>query len=80
MADDTIRTCPECGQQLRIPKDIGGVLMACPSCGTQFQSDFKLGKKAVSRPKSLLVQIFELPSTLLRYLGRGSRGQKPSND
>ena len=72
MTDDTIRTCPECGQQLRFPKDVGGVLMACPNCGAQFRSDFKLGngKRVRRRPKNLLVQIFELPSTLLRYLGR----------
>ncbi|MDH5297888.1 MAG: zinc-ribbon domain-containing protein [Desulfobulbaceae bacterium] len=38
----TIITCPQCGQQLRIPDKIGGLLMACPTCGQKFSSDFKL--------------------------------------
>jgi hypothetical protein len=41
--DDLIEKRPGCGQQLRFPEDIGGVLVACPSCGNKFQSDFKLG-------------------------------------
>ena len=44
--------------------------MECPNCGTQFKSDFKLGRQASPRPKNVFSQIFELPSTLLRYLGR----------
>ncbi len=70
MTDNTIRTCPKCGQQLRFPKDVGGVLMACPNCGTHFRSDFKFGNRVSPKPKNIFVQIFELPSTLLRYLGR----------
>ena len=70
MTDNTIRTCPECGQQLRFPKDVGGVLMECPNCGARFHSGFKLRKQVRPRPKNVFVQIFELPSTLLRYLGR----------
>ncbi len=70
MTDNAIRTCPKCGQQLRFPKDVGGVLMACPNCGTHFHPEFKLGKRVSSRPKNIFIQIFELPSTLLRYLGR----------
>jgi len=27
---------------LRIPADIGGMLMRCPSCGHEFYTDFKL--------------------------------------
>jgi DNA-directed RNA polymerase subunit RPC12/RpoP len=34
--------CRKCGQQLRIPNNIGGMLMACPTCGSKFYSDFKL--------------------------------------
>lgn len=33
MADNIEMKRPECGQQLRFPKIIGGMLMACPSCG-----------------------------------------------
>ena len=70
MTDNTIRTCPKSGQQLRFPKNVGGVLMACPNCGARFRSDFKLGKRVSPKPKNVFVQIFELPSTLLRTLGR----------
>ena len=38
MTDDMLKKCPKCGQQLRFPEDIGGMLMACPSCGNKFQS------------------------------------------
>ncbi len=53
MATHSEITCPKCGQQLRIPNHIGGMLMACPSCGQKFHSDFKLagaGKAARVRP------------------------------
>ncbi|BBO66911.1 hypothetical protein DSCA_08410 [Desulfosarcina alkanivorans] len=70
MTHNSIKTCPECGQQLRFPKDVGGVLMECPNCGARFKPDFKLGKQVRPSSKSVFVQIFELPSTLLRYLGR----------
>jgi DNA-directed RNA polymerase subunit M/transcription elongation factor TFIIS len=70
MTDEIIKKCPKCGQQLRFPKDIGGVLMACPNCGKQFHSDFKLGNRLRKRQKNLLLQIFELPSTLLETIGR----------
>lgn len=69
MADNIEMKCPECGQQLRFPKTIGGMLMACPSFGKKFSSDFKLG--GVKR-KGLLQTIFELPNEILgricRYL------------
>jgi DNA-directed RNA polymerase subunit RPC12/RpoP len=39
----TEKSCPSCGQQLRFPDDVGGVVMACPSCGNRFYSDFKFG-------------------------------------
>jgi len=42
MEKDTIQRCRKCGQKLRFPRDIGGMLMACPNCGQKFQSDFKL--------------------------------------
>ncbi len=37
-----IQTCPRCGQQLRFPDHVGGMLMACPTCGQEFASDFKI--------------------------------------
>jgi len=38
----TVQQCKKCGQKLRFPHKIGGMLMACPNCGQKFQSDFKL--------------------------------------
>jgi len=37
------KTCPGCGQSLRIPEELGGVAMACPNCGQRIPSFFKLG-------------------------------------
>ncbi len=42
MSDALVRTCPGCGQTLRFPPDVGGVLMACPECGHRFASPFRL--------------------------------------
>ena len=50
MQKHTVQECKQCGQKLRFPNDIGGMLMACPNCGQKFQSDFKLkgcNKKSV---------------------------------
>lgn len=41
-----IENCKGCHQPLRIPSDIGGMLMRCPNCGHEFHTDFKLGLKA----------------------------------
>lgn len=69
------KTCPKCGQQLRFPKDIGGMLMACPSCGQKFYSDFKLDTAGPKGRQGLFTQIFTLPDTLfqrlLRYFSAG---------
>ncbi|MCB2184123.1 MAG: hypothetical protein KQH63_19030 [Desulfobulbaceae bacterium] len=43
MRKTIIRNCSRCNQQLRIPSDIGGMLMQCPDCGHEFHTDFKLG-------------------------------------
>ena len=43
MSEHMEKDCPACGQRLRFPKNVGGMLMACPSCGKKFNSDFKLG-------------------------------------
>ncbi len=45
MENHTIKKCNGCHQPLRIPADIGGMLMRCPSCGHEFHTDFKLGAK-----------------------------------
>lgn len=41
----TEKKCPQCGQRLRVPDHIGGLLMACPACGQKLHSDFKLAAK-----------------------------------
>lgn len=42
MSEGPVRQCPGCGQALRFPADVGGVLMACPECGHRFASPFRL--------------------------------------
>jgi DNA-directed RNA polymerase subunit RPC12/RpoP len=70
MTDYYIKKCPKCGQQLRFPEDIGGMLMACPSCGEKFRSDFKLGPSGSSDHRNLIIQIFEMPDKILTRIGR----------
>ena len=70
MADYTEKKCPKCGQQLRFPKNIGGMLMACPSCGKKFHSDFKLGQAQKSGKRDLVIHIFEMPERLLQRIVR----------
>ncbi|BAH75218.1 hypothetical protein [Solidesulfovibrio magneticus] len=54
MSDALVRTCPGCGQALRFPPDVGGVLMACPECGHRFASPFRLaGNAKKSTPQVL---------------------------
>ena len=43
MENYVIKNCRRCHQPLRIPADIGGMLMRCPNCGHEFHTDFKLG-------------------------------------
>ena len=45
MKDYMIKNCKGCNESLRIPADIGGMLMRCPNCGYQFHTDFKLVSK-----------------------------------
>jgi len=66
----TEKKCPECGQQLRFPKDIGGMLMACPSCGKEFSSDFKIRVARESVQKGIARNIFEMPSRIVAHIGR----------
>ena len=78
MAEHTEKKCPKCGQRLRFPKNVGGLVMACPSCGEKFKSDFKLGgakrssvhRRQTPAQRSLLMTIFELPSTIVSRIAR----------
>ena len=45
MENHVIKNCEGCHQPLRIPVDIGGMLMRCPNCGHEFHTDFKLALK-----------------------------------
>jgi DNA-directed RNA polymerase subunit M/transcription elongation factor TFIIS len=45
MKNHIIKNCKGCNEPLRIPADIGGMLMRCPNCGHQFHTDFKLVPK-----------------------------------
>lgn len=69
MTDFTEKRCQKCGQQLRIPKNIGGVLMACPSCGEKIHSDFKLGGSRLNVRRGIVITVFELPCNILRRIG-----------
>ncbi len=51
MSEDPVRHCPGCGQALRFPGNIGGMLMACPECGHTFISPFKLGGTSQTSPE-----------------------------
>ncbi len=69
MSDYIEKKCPNCGQQLRFPQHVGGLLMECPSCGKKFHSDFKLGNtRRVKR--GILITVFEMPSEIMGRLGR----------
>ena len=66
MSDHIEKRCPKCGQQLRIPKNIGGVLMVCPSCGKKIHSDFKLSGLTRKGPRrNILKDFFEMPYNIL---------------
>jgi len=70
MTDYIEKKCPKCDQQLRIPKDIGGVLMACPSCGEKFHSDFKLGGVRKNAQHGMLITVFEMPGKVIDRIAR----------
>lgn len=70
MNDYFEKTCPNCGQRLRFPKDVGGIVMACSTCGHKFSSDFKLGGVRKKAPRGPLILLFELPSTILQQIVR----------
>ena len=68
MSDALVRTCPGCGQALRFPPDVGGVLMACPDCGHRFASPFRLAgnakKPTPQGPPAAPLQPSQPPATL----------------
>ena len=70
MTGYTEKKCSECGQLLRVPDNIGGMLMACPSCGKKLHSDFKLGSSERKVERNVLVTLFEMPGQLLNRLVR----------
>lgn len=70
MSNHIEKQCPECGQKLRFPKHVGGVVMACPSCGKRFSSDFKIGQVGKTKQSGVVTTIFELPTTFIERLQR----------
>jgi DNA-directed RNA polymerase subunit RPC12/RpoP len=70
MTHYTQKKCPACGQQLRFPTNIGGMLMACPTCGQKFYSDFRLEVTGKTAPRQILTNVFEMPSTIIGRIGR----------
>ena len=70
MADYTETCCPQCGQRLRIPERIGGMLMACPTCGKRIYSEFRLNHSTRGGCRRVLKTVFEMPEPLLSRLKR----------
>jgi transposase len=70
MIDYTEKKCPECGQRLRLPENIGGIVMECPTCGNKFHSDFKLGSIRRNKHVNALTNIFEWPYKTLKRIAR----------
>lgn len=64
------KKCPDCGQMLRFPAKLGGMLMACPTCGKRFYSDFKLAGAEGRRKNRQVISIFEMPSRLVDRICR----------
>jgi predicted amidophosphoribosyltransferase len=65
VADHQEKECPSCGQRLRFPKNVGGIVMACPSCKQKFHSDFKIGGGQRKHSPGVAVTLFELPGRVL---------------
>ncbi len=70
MTDSTEAQCSKCGQKLKFPKNIGGMLMACPSCGNKFYSDFKLNGIRKSTNRGIMTTIFEMPNEIVMRIWR----------
>ncbi|MGB3222750.1 MAG: hypothetical protein WBB23_08095 [Desulforhopalus sp.] len=70
MTNYTEKDCPKCGQKLRFPVNIGGMLMACPSCGKKFYTDFKLAGTKRNNHRKIIPNVFEMPSTIVDRIGK----------
>ena len=70
MAEFTEKNCSKCGQQLRFPNNVGGVVMACPSCGNKFYSGFKFGDGRKSVRGGAMQSIFGMPNELIKRIFR----------
>ncbi|KHK00729.1 hypothetical protein [Desulfovibrio sp. TomC] len=67
MSEGPTRHCPGCGQTLRFPSHIGGMLMACPVCGHRFASPFKLaGASAAAAPLTAPPRLDPAPETVAK--------------
>lgn len=68
MTKYTEENCPKCGQRLRFPNHVGGIVMKCPECGQKFHSDFKIkGQNGERRAveSNMLITAFEFPSRMI---------------
>ncbi len=70
MTEHTEKKCSKCGQKLRFPKNIGGMIMKCPSCGKKFYSDFKIGNSSRKQSHNVAVTIFEMPTKIIERIIR----------
>ena len=86
MSEGPVRHCPGCGQALRFPSHIGGMLMACPVCGHRFASPFRLaGAPSVSPPPASLrpdaaLQTVPAPSAAATLPDVAPRPAAPAGD
>ncbi len=64
------KPCPQCGQKLRFPTNVGGIVMRCPSCGKEFHSDFKVGSSINKRQhqEGTVAKIFGMPMAVLKNI------------
>ncbi len=69
MDNSKIKECPECKQKLRIPLNIGGMVMICPNCRCRFHTDFKLKTNTVFSNKE---------NTMIEHTGNKHREIKTS--
>lgn len=70
MANNHEQNCPKCGQRLRFPDHIGGMLMACPACGNRFYSDFRLSGANRPARHNEWIHSCEPPTRLWRRIAR----------
>jgi len=68
MSEGPVRQCPGCGQTLRFPGNVGGMLMACPECGHKFISPFKLAGAVQAASEPVLPRAAACPPPAARPL------------